>query len=204
MVADAGQWRFPDLKCELLTVGAYAVGLVQACLGSIATVLGHGGAHFFPEHAARHVEDFAALALVDGRGRIATLSSGRVGVASHAAGGPSRAWVVGTRATAVIDAKRPAVTHHLRDDLVGANFHPSPRDPMQWASGPPAQSTPTGGDVAGLARGLEDWLNAVDEGRPPRYTVRQARDNMEILLAGYAAIARAEPVSLPLIPRSGP
>ena len=202
-VTDAGRWKYPDIKRELLTVGAYAIGLVQACLDPIATVVGHGGAFFFPEHAARQAEDFATLTLVDLEGRTATLGSGRVGVASHAAGGPARAWIVGTRATALVDAKRPAVVHHLRDDLAGADYHPAPGDPMQWTGGPPAQTTPLGGDVAGLARGLEDLVGALDEGRPPRYTVRHARANMEILLAGYRAVALGEPVSLPLARENG-
>jgi len=34
-VADAGPWKFPDIKRELPTVGAYAVGLIQACMGPI-------------------------------------------------------------------------------------------------------------------------------------------------------------------------
>jgi len=144
------------------------------------------------------MEDFATLTLVDDRGRGATLSAGRTGVASHAGGGPTRAWVVGSRGTITIDAKRPAISHHLRDDVVTGDFHPRPGDPMQWAGGPPPQSTPVGADVAGLGRGLEDLIGALDEGRPPRYTARHARDNMEILLAGYRAVADGVPVSLPL------
>ena len=197
-VAGAGQWTFPDIKRELLTVGAYAVGLVQACMGPIRTVVGYGGAHFFPEHAARRAEDFATLTLIDNCGRVATLSAGRTGVAGHAGGGTSRAWVVGSRGTIAIDAKRPAISHHLRGDLVSGDFYPRPDDPMQWAGGPPTQSSPVGADMAGLSRGLEDLISALDTGCPPRFTVRHARDNMEIVLAGYRALAEGAPISLPL------
>ena len=37
----AGQWKHPNLKRELLTVGAYAVGLIQECLAPIRHVTGH-------------------------------------------------------------------------------------------------------------------------------------------------------------------
>ncbi|MFH1566961.1 MAG: Gfo/Idh/MocA family oxidoreductase [Gemmatimonadota bacterium] len=197
-VADAGEWKYPDLKRELLTVGSYAVALIQRCLGPIRLVLGCGGAHFFPAHAARSVEDFATLTLVDDAGRIATLGAGRVGVAAHPAGGPSRAWLVGTRSTAVTDARRPAVDHFLRDELAGADFHPSPDDPMQWASGPPAQATPLGRDGPGLTRALEDLVAAIDGVRPPAFGPRHARAHLEILLAGYRALATGLPVPVPL------
>ena len=78
-----GRWKFPDIKRELLTVGAYAVALVQQCFDPIVEVYGQGGAYFFPEHAAHGADDFGTLTLVDRSGRVATLSAGRNGIASH-------------------------------------------------------------------------------------------------------------------------
>ena len=74
---------------------------------------------------------------------------------------------------------------------------------MQWASGPPALNPSLSGDTAGLAAGLEEFVSALDEDRDPSWPVARARDNMEILLAGYRSICEAGAVvDLPL-PRTG-
>ena len=67
---------------------------------------------------------------------------------------------------------------------------------MQWHGGPPSLSVALSADVAGLSAGLEDFVAAIDEGRPPRYGVRQGRDLMEILLAGYRSVERGGTVTL--------
>jgi predicted dehydrogenase len=191
-----GRWKYPDIKRELLTVGAYAVGLIQCCLERIVEVYGQAGAYFFPEHAGRAAEDFGILTMVDEKGRVATLSAGRIGVGTHPAGGPLEAYLTGTAGTAFIDGKRPRFDTFVRRRILEADYTPSPDDPMQWASGPPALSTLLGADPNRLA--LEDFLQALDTGGQPRYTVREARDHMEILLGGYYAILQGAPVPLPL------
>ena len=200
----SGRWKYPEIKRELLTVGAYAVGLVQACLEApVAAVVGHGDAYFFPEHARHGTEDFGTLTLTDDAGRTASICGGRIGVGSHGAGGPSQALLVGTTGTLRVDAKRPALGAMLRDDVVDADYRPTDEDPMQWASGPPTWTPALSSDTAGLAAGLDDLVAALDEGRPPRYSVAEARDNMEILLAGYHSIATSGTlIDLPL-PRGG-
>ena len=197
-----GQWKFPDVKRELFTIGAYAVGLIQACCAPIAEVCGHGSAHFFPEQAAHGTEDCSTLILVDSQGRTSSLCAARIGTAAHMAGGPARAWLVGTKSSALVDSKRPAVDSYLRADLVAGNYEPSPTDPMQWHSGPPTFTKPISTDTAGLAAGLDDFVNAIDEDRAPKYSMRQARDLVEILVAGYWSIVDGEPVELPLGVRS--
>lgn len=192
----AGRWKFPDIKRELLTVGSYAVGLVQACCGPIRQVYGHAGAFFFTEHAAHGAEDFGTLTMIDDSGRTASLCGGRIGVATDAMGGPSRAWLVGTEGTAVVDVRQPAIHTMVRSKIVETDYAPAADDPMQWASGPPLMGSPIHPD-AGLAEGLEDLVRAIDEGRSPHYSVRQARDNMEILISGYRSIVEGAPVSLP-------
>ena len=194
-----GRWKFPDLKRELLAVGAYAVGLIQSCCGPIVEVLGHAGAHFFPEHAAHGADDFGTLTLVDAEGRTCSLCAGRIGTAAHSAGGPARAWLVGTEGSLLVDSKRPAVDAIIRHDIVAGDYHPPPADPMQWHSSPPTASAPISDDTAGLASGLEDFVSALDDDRPPAYSMRQARDLVEILTAGYWSVVRGEPVGLPLV-----
>ena len=169
-----GRWKFPDIKRELLTVGAYAVGLIQRCCGPIAQVYGHAGAFFFPEHAAYGAEDFGTLTMVDDAGRIASLCGGRIGVATHAMGGPSRAWLVGTRGSAAVDSKRPAIDVYIRRDIATADYAPPEDDPMQWASGPPGLAAPVHAD-AGLANGLDDMIACLDEGaKSPLHRARRA------------------------------
>jgi predicted dehydrogenase len=194
----SGRWKFPDLKRELLTIGSYAIGLVQVCLKPIRHVWGRAGSFFFPEHAHCGAEDFGTLTLTDQRGCLATLCGGRIGVATHPYGGPSRAHLIGTEGTAVVDAKRPALDLFLRPTIVAADYQPAPEDPMQWASGPPPLGTSLAPDPVGLWTGLEDLIAAIDENRSPAYSVRQARDLMEILQAGYESALRGEGVTLPL------
>jgi predicted dehydrogenase len=112
-------------------------------------------------------------------------------------GGPSRAWLVGTEGTAVVDVRQPAVQAMIRRQIVEADYTPPVDDPMQWASGPPLLGSPIHLDN-GLGEGLEDLVRAIDEDRSPHYSVQQARDNMEILLAGYRSIVEGAPVALPL------
>ena len=191
----AGRWKFPDIKRELLTVGAYSVGLVQRCFGPIRQVLAHGGAHFFAQHTAHRAEDFATMTLVDAGGRVATLCAGRVGVATHAAGGPSRAWLVGSQRSALVDAKRPLLETTLSRTITASDYHPPAEDPMQWHTPSPTTASPLVDDPC-LANGLEDLVAAIDEERRPLYSVAEARDHMEILLAGYRSIVENGPVSL--------
>ena len=199
----SGRWKFPDLKRELLTIGSYAIGLVQVCLNPIRHVWGRAGSFFFPEHANRGAEDFGTLTLTDERGCLATLCGGRIGVATHPFGGPARAHLVGTEGTAVVDAKRPALDTFLRSAIVAADYLPSREDPVQWASGPPPLGIPLASDPVGLWTGLEDLIAAIDEERSPAYSVRQARDLMEILQAGYESILQREAVQLPLEREAG-
>ncbi len=193
-----GRWKFPDIKRELLTVGAYSAGLVQKCLGRLSHVYGQAGAYFFPEHDAHRAEDFGTLTMTDEAGRIATLCAGRIGVAAHPNGGPCQAHLIGTRASVLVDAKRPMMDAFLRHTILDASYEPSPEDPMQWHSSPPGLGASLTADTAGLRAGLEDLVEALDEDRSPSYTVRDARDNMEILIAGYLSVRGGEIVPLPL------
>ena len=59
-------------------------------------------AFFFPEHGAHGCDDFGTLTMTDADGRVATLCGGRIGTASHPQGGPSRAYLIGTRQSATI------------------------------------------------------------------------------------------------------
>lgn len=191
-----GRWKFPDIKREILTVGAYAVALVQQCFDPIVEVYGQGGAHFFPEHAAHGADDFGTLSLVDRSGRVATISAGRNGIASHGAGGPNQAFLFGTKGTGRVDGKRPGIDTHLRNRIVDGDYSVDSDDPMQWHSGPPTLLTSTGMEFTRAA--LDDLVHALDTGGRPRFTVHDARNHMEVLLAGYESIVRERPVRLPL------
>lgn len=191
-----GRWKFPDIKREILTVGAYAVALVQQCFEPIVEVYGQGGAYFFPEHAAHGADDFGTLSLVDRSGRVATISAGRNGIASHGAGGPNQAFLFGTKGTGRIDGKRPGIDTHLRNRIVDGDFSVDEDDPMQWHSGPPTTLTSTGLEFTRAA--LDDLVHALDTGARTRFTVRDALDHMEVLLAVYESIVQDRPVRLPV------
>ncbi|MBM3265886.1 MAG: Gfo/Idh/MocA family oxidoreductase, partial [candidate division Zixibacteria bacterium] len=191
-----GRWKYAELKREVLTVGAYAVGLIQCCLGRIHEVYGQGGAYFFPEHAINRVDDFGTLTLTDTTGRTATVAAGRIGVASHPAGGPQDGFLFGTKGTLYIDGKRPRIDAFLRPRILNAGYLPPPDDPMQWASGAPTTGIPLTADPN--IRALDDLVDALDRGAQPSYTVQETRDHMEILLAGYHSMVKGCPVSLPL------
>ena len=191
-----GRWKFPDIKRELLTVGAYAVGLILGCFDRITEVYGQGDAYFFQEHAKHGAEDFGTLTLVDENGRIGTISAGRIGVGTHGAGGPQQAFLFGTGGTVFIDGTRPRFDTHIRSSILEASYEPSHDDPMQWASSTPSQVIGLFDDPMILA--LEDFIRALDEDDAPQFTVHHARDHLEILLAGYHAIVQNKPIPLPL------
>ena len=134
--------------------------------------------------------------MTDAEGRVATFSGGRTGVAGHPQGGQARAYLIGSRQSAIVDSKRPALDAYLRELLTGYDYQPSAQDPMQWHGGPPALSVALAADVAGLSVGLEDLVAAIDTERPPRYGIRQGRDLMEILLAGYRSVEHGDTVTL--------
>ncbi|MBT7455917.1 MAG: hypothetical protein HN796_18625 [Gemmatimonadetes bacterium] len=69
---------------------------------------------------------------------------------------------------------------------------------MGWATGPPALHPPAEDDSAGLSTALGEFVTALDGGPALQYTVSHARDNMEILLAGYRAMATEQELHLPL------
>jgi predicted dehydrogenase len=194
-----GRWTFPDLKRELLTVGAYAVGLIQEALGPLAWVQGRAGAFFFPEHHATRADDFGTMTLGAASGAIATLCGARIGVATHPQGGPLKAQLIGSRASALVDGKRPVLETFLRQKITEAQYRPPDADPMQWASGAPVLGASLAPDPTGLCEALEDLVQALDADRQPRYTVHQGRELMEILSAGYLSAAQgSQPVPLPL------
>ena len=193
-----GRWKFADIKRELLCVGAYGVGLVQACLGRITHVYGRADAYFFNEHAAHGADDFGTLNITDDRGRIATVCGGRIGMAAHPHGGPARAYLIGTKASAAIDGKGPVLNTYLRENIAGADYRLPREDPMQWHHTAPVQAASLAPDATGLWMGLVDLVAALDEHRMPAYTVREARDHMEIIIAGYMSVMCGEAVRLPL------
>ncbi|MDA2929669.1 hypothetical protein MYX84_06950 [Acidobacteria bacterium AH-259-O06] len=69
------------------------------------------------------MEDFAAVTLEFEGGLVGTLSGGRIGWLSHPASGPMRLYLIGTRASQLVDASRP------RLEVYG--------DAPAWRPGPP-------------------------------------------------------------------
>ena len=114
-----GRWKFPDIKREILTVGAYAVALVQQCLEPIAEVYGQGRSLFLSgarrPWRGRLRDADARRSVGPGGLHIGRPQRYRV---SREAGGPNQAYLFGTKGTGRIDGKRPGVDTHLRNRIV--------------------------------------------------------------------------------------
>ncbi len=191
-----GRWKFPDIKREILTIGAYAVALVQINFGPITEVYGQGGAYFFKEHASHGADDFGTLTIIDNTGRVATISSGRTGIGSDGAGGPAQGFLFGTQGVGRIDGKRPGVASFMRENLTNYDYQVNPDDPMQWHSASPNFLVPTGLDF--VKEALNDFIHALDTGGKPKFTVKDAQYHMNLLLSAYESILNGSPVTLDL------
>jgi len=101
----------------------------------------------------------------------------------------------------MVDAKRPAIESYLIEDVRALAKPPSSNDWMGWATGTAALHPPVDDDPAGLATALDDLVQSLDLQTPLQYQVAEARDNMEILLAGYQSIATGQEIALPLARR---
>ena len=92
----SGVFTHVAAKRELFDMGVYPISLVHWLSGQrVKTVYGITGNYFFKEHAALGIEDYGALALTLADGRVASITSGRIGVTSHPRGGQQRITLIG-------------------------------------------------------------------------------------------------------------
>ena len=204
---DIKRYTFVEAKAELSDIGLYMVGLIHWLTGlKTKKVYAMTGNYFFAEHVKCGIEDFGALALTLEGDITATVSAGRVGWMTHAAGGYQKLTLVGTEGVRTFDSWRPRLEVH-NDEPNFVMPVVSPNDPMgMWGSTArelkvmpknrwvPLQPEEGNADIRA-------FVDCIEQGREPIMNVQEAAAITEVILAAYASAARGEEVQLPL-PRS--
>jgi predicted dehydrogenase len=190
-----------DAKREMFNIVVYSLALFRWVTGrkrfeTVRAVT----ANYFSGHARqRDFEDFSVLALTMEGGITATVSAGRTGWRSHAAGGTNRTKLVGTRGTLFLDgwAARGEVCGDGQPQWRTPAENPD--DPLAfWAS---SDQRKTGGpEWFGLAAaGPSDqaaFVDCIEQDREPEVTVADGVRVLEALLAAYRSAATGEVVAV--------
>ncbi len=197
--------NYVDAKAELYAIGVYALGMVCMISGrAVETVFGSTANYFFAEHQDRNMEDFGFLSMTLEGGATATITGGRIGWASHPAGGANQIHLIGTEGSMFLDANRPRLE-------VFANDQPwtppeiNPRDPMGfWRTTQEEVNAQPKRTIASLSSALDSrtdasyFVDCIVEERESEMNARQAALLTEILLAGYKSAAEGRVVEMPL------
>jgi len=197
--------NFVDAKAELYAIGVYALGFVCMLSGrAVETVFGTTANYFFEAHQRRNMEDFGFLSLTLEGGLTATITGGRIGWASHPAGGSNQIHIIGAKGSLFLSANRPTLEIYNADPpWTPPEVHP--RDPMGfWRTTQEEVRGLPKRTLAPLSNSLEDrtdasyFIDCIVEGRESGMNARQAAYLTEILLAGYKSAAEGRVVDLPL------
>jgi UDP-N-acetyl-2-amino-2-deoxyglucuronate dehydrogenase len=190
---DQSRWRGTwalDGGGALMNQGIHTVDLLLWLLGDVRRV-------YARTLAAMHrieVEDTAVAVLEFASGAVATLE------ATTAAwpGYDRRVAITGTLGTVVIEQSRVARWDLREPALEGASGGATSIDP-----GPPSDAKPGAAarthvvaDASAHRRVFEDFVAALDSGRPPRVDGREGRRSVELIEAIYASSRRGQPVDL--------
>ncbi len=189
---DSGDWRGTwelDGGGALMNQGVHYTDMLRWCMGPVSEVMA------VTATAAHKMEtEDVALALV-------RFASGAVGTleASTAVypGFLERLEVSGTEGTVVVEDGAVVVREFLaeRGEIGAYGVRVESKPPAAPASG---ASDP--GAISNDSHALQvaDLLAAIDEGREPLMTGREARNALELVLAVYESARRNAPVKLPL------
>ena len=179
-----GTWAL-DGGGALMNQGIHTVDLLLWLLGDVRRVY----ARAVTALHAIEVEDTAVAVLEFASGAVATLE------ATTAAwpGYDRRVSITGTIGTVVIEQAR-VVRWDLRDTtpLEGAAGG-APAAPVGVT---PSSRTHVVGDASGHRRVFEDFVAALDSGRPPRVDGREGRRSVALIEAIYASSRTGQPVDL--------
>lgn len=191
-----------EAKRELDNVGVYPITLIRWLTGkNYRTVFGVTGNYFFAEHQKHDVEDFGLLSATLEDGTLTTIAAGRYGWTTHPGTGVNRITLVGTRATATIDANRPRLEVYT-DEPPWTPPNVNPEDPMGfWQSTQDAVHTRPKKTWASLHPAANDasyFLDRLDAGRDSEMSAAEAAVGAEVLLAAYRSAATGDVVPLPL------
>jgi UDP-N-acetyl-2-amino-2-deoxyglucuronate dehydrogenase len=179
-----GTWAL-DGGGALMNQGVHTVDLLLWLLGDVRRVYGRTLAAM---HAIE-VEDTAVAVLEFASGAVATLE------ATTAAwpGYDRRVSITGTLGTVVIEQARVTAWDLREPALEGAAGGAAAIDPP--ATGPAAR-THVVADASPHRRVFEDFVSALDTGRPPRVDGREGRRSVALIEAIYASSRRGQPVDV--------
>jgi myo-inositol 2-dehydrogenase / D-chiro-inositol 1-dehydrogenase len=192
-----------EAKRELDNIGVYPVTLARWLTGKkFRSVYGVTANYFFKESQKNNVEDFGVIAATLEDGTPVTIAAGRIGWASHPAGGANRMILVGTERTLVIDANRPRLEVST-DEKPWVPPNVNPADPLAfWQSTQEEMHLmPKRAWVPLSTAGPSDassFLDCLDANRESELSVAEAALAVEVILAAYKSAASGEVVSLPL------
>jgi len=191
--ATAERFTWVDSKRELFCVGLYPLVLFEWLTGRRAESVEAATAnYFFTEHQANGAEDFAALLVGWDGGLETTITVGRSGWSSHPSHGIHQVHLVGTDATATVDAFRPRLEIFSDAAAWCQPETPHPEDPMGfWSSTQEAGGVEPKTDWWPLAEAAtadaEYFLDCLDAGRDSDVPVAMGAHAVEMILAAYEA-----------------
>jgi UDP-N-acetyl-2-amino-2-deoxyglucuronate dehydrogenase len=185
-----GTWAL-DGGGALMNQGVHTVDLLLWLLGDVRRVY----ARTLAALHAIEVEDTAVAVLEFANGAVATLE------ATTAAwpGYDRRVAITGTLGTVVIEQARVAKWDLREPALEGAAGGAAviaPGPPPGAASAGAAASTHVVADASAHRRVFEDFVSALDAGRPPRVDGREGRRSVALIEAIYASSRSGQPVDV--------
>ena len=200
----SGVFTHVAAKRELFDMGVYPIALVHWLSGQrVKTVYGITGNYFFKEHAALDIEDYGALALTLADGRVASITSGRIGVTSHPRGGQQRITLIGEDGIATFSESDPHVeVYNDKPPFEMPLVHPF--DPMSMWGSTQRDTQPRDKDRVlpldggGQGRDVTAFVDCLENGVRPEITVRDAVHHIEVIMAGYESAAAGKSVDIPL------
>ena len=200
----SGVFTHVAAKRELFDMGVYPISLVHWLSGQrVKTVYGITGNYFFKEHAALDIEDYGALALTLEDGRVASITSGRIGVTNHPRGGQQRITLIGEDGIATFSESDPHVeVYNDQPPFEMPLVHPF--DPMSMWGSTQRETQPRDKDRVlpldggGQGRDVTAFVDCLENGVRPEITVRDAVHHIEVIMAGYESAATGRPVDIPL------
>ena len=186
-----GTWAL-DGGGALMNQGIHTVDLLLWLLGDVRRVY----ARTLAALHAIEVEDTAVAVLEFASGAVATLE------ATTAAwpGYDRRVAISGTLGTVVIEQARVAKWDLRAPALDGASGGAAAADPVgandKGAAAGPSASTHVVADASAHRRVFEDFVSALDAGRPPRVDGREGRRSVALIEAIYASSRSGQPVDV--------
>ena len=185
-----GTWAL-DGGGALMNQGIHTVDLLQWVFGPVARV----AAKTRTALHAIEVEDTAVAVLEFANGAVATLE------ATTAAwpGYDRRVSITGTLGTVVIELARVVkwdVREPALEGAAGGAAVIAPTVPAAAAPAGAAASTHVVADASPHRRVFEDFVSALDAGRPPRVDGREGRRSVALIEAIYASSRSGQPVDV--------